>query len=730
MINPSAPDFANTPASAGRPHHGYSPLGEPAAPVVSIITSMPTTGEQIQAIAQTILGQSLQQWEWLIACPQDLATTVRTELAAGGTLDARIRILGGQSTSVAAGRNAGTRAARAPFVIFVDCGDLLEPSALEKMLWFLVSNPEYAFVASHFIVLDSPPRLEYSGFHDAGKFFESRLRPHHALIRRETFTHVGTLDESMGACEAEWDFWRRCAKNGLWGSTVKEFLVWQSVAAGSNGNAGPLQAEVPNLQPRWHMPYDPVPNDLPLANRLKETGPRALLLLPWLGWGGADKFNLDLVEQLVRYHGYRVTIATTNSSDHSRMPLFADFTPDIFLLQNFLRLVDYPRFIRYLIESRSIDVVILSNNHLSYQLLPYLRAHCPQPAYVDYCHVEDIHWQNGGHARSSVSYQILLDLVVVASNHLKQWMIERGADPNRIEVCHINVDPQRWAPAPHIRQRVRRDLSISDDVPVILFAGRLYDVKQPQVLGEVARQLHEKAVEFVMLVAGDGEDRAALEKFVRDNALSATVRLLGAMPYARMHELMCASDIFFLPSKWEGIALSLYEAMSCELAVVSADVGGQRELVTPDCGVLLPRADETSEATKYTAALEQLLRDPQRRIALGQQARRRIVEHFPLDRMGRRMVELFQRARELHRTQPRETPSRAFGLACATEAIEFTRLSGVADWLWQQRHSQASSTAEAGKPTEANGNNIWTRLGLRVIPRKRARRADHVAQQG
>ena len=293
-------------------------------------------------------------------------------------------------------------------------------------------------------------------------------------------------------------------------------------------------------------------------------------------------------------------------------------------------------------------------------------------------------------------------------------MAVRGGDPTRIEVCYTNIDPKRWSPDPAIRGRVRRDLSIADEAPVILFAGRLCDQKQPRVFGQVMHNLRGEHPQFVALVAGDGEDRAWLEQFVRKHALRGQVKLLGETPYSRVRELMCASDIFFLPSKWEGIALSLFEVMACGLAIVGADVGGQGELVTDDCGVLLPRGDETTEVLRYTEALGQLLGDPIRRVALGQRARQRIVGRFLLDDMGRRMVSLLQHACKLHDTQPRETPSRALGLACATEAIEFTRLSVVADRLWQQQNRAKASEAKEATFARKSMHGLWNRFSARA----------------
>jgi glycosyltransferase involved in cell wall biosynthesis len=717
MIDPAAPDFTKTPASPGSPQYNYLPLTESEPPQISIVTVHPEPGKQLAATARAILGQSLSQWEWLIVSDPSSLASVRAELANNSASEPRIQFLSAPTKNAVAARNVGARAAKSPFVIFLESGDLLELSALEKMVWFLISFPEYAFVATQVVVLDDPSRLDASGFDEPGEFLKNQFRRSPTLVRQETLAAVGDFDESLDLPQAEQDFRVHCAEKGLWGSTVKEFLAWMPEKSKGAGNR--RNPKIPEIKPRWHMPYDTIPNTLPFENRLQKARPRALLVLPWLTVGGSDKVNLDLVEQLTQRHGYEVSVATTMTGDQSRMPLFAQFTPDIFVLQHFLRLVDYPRFLRYLIDSRQIDVVLMSHSHLGYQLLPYLRAHCPTATYVDYCHIEVEQWQNGGYPRTSVSYNALLDLAVTSSQHLRNWMITRGGDPDRIEVCYTHIDPRGWVPDPKVRERVRRELSIPDNARVILYAARLCEQKQPRVFAQVMRQLHKKNVEFVALVAGDGEDRSWLEQFIQKNDLQASVKLLGTTPYSRLPELMWASDIFFLPSQWEGIALSLFQAMASGLVIVGADVGGQRELVENDCGILLPRSDEATEVLRYTEALEQLLRDPARCAAFAKRARQRITERYDSYELGQRMVDLFQQARHLQKTQPRETPSLGLGLACATEAIEFTRLSTAADWMWQQ---QQKRTAPAKETLSDDGHNLLSRLALRVGRQRRARR--------
>ena len=116
--------------------------------------------------------------------------------------------------------------------------------------------------------------------------------------------------------------------------------------------------------------------------------------------------------------------------------------------------------------------------------------------------------------------------------------------------------------------------------------------------------------------------------------MNEVVRFVGRVSNTRMKELMAASDIFFLPSRWEGIAVTLYEAMASGLAVVSAAVGGQKELVTEGCGLLLPRGNLQAEVDQYSQAIGALLDNPSLRIAMGQKARKRVTDQFHLDLMG------------------------------------------------------------------------------------------------
>jgi glycosyltransferase involved in cell wall biosynthesis len=715
MIDPTNPDYSNTPVSPRRPRFDYCPGELRAPPYVTIVTPFYNTGAVFHETASSVLQQSFQQWEWLIVNDGSTDPAALAILEVYRHSNPRIHIIDHSTNKgLSAARNTGFQTACAPYIVQLDSDDLLEPTAVEKWLWFLESYPEFAFIKGYTVGFGAQQYLWQRGFHDGKAFLDENLVAVTAMLRKAAHKAVGGYDEAMREGLEDWEFWLRCAQAQYWGTTMPEYLDWHRRRP-THGDRWQLWGDperlhafkvqlrqryprlwkgaFPQVQSRWPMPNDSVPDALPCDNRLTKRQPGLLMLVPWLTMGGADKFNLDVLEQLTR-RGWRVTLVTTFAGDHSWLPAFARYTPDIFILHHFLRPVDYPRFLRYLIQSRQPDVVFMSNSELGYHLLPYLRAHFPQLPCVDFCHMEEEHWQNGGYPRLAVEYQELLTLNMVSSEYLKRWMAKQGADTQRLEVCYINIDTDQWRPDPARRALVRQELGLEETVPVVFYAGRVCAQKQPRVFAQTVLRLTQMGVHFVALVAGDGPDLAWLRSFLRRHRLGKRVRLLGAVTPQRMQNLMAAADVFFLPSQWEGIALTMYEAMACGLPVVGADVGGQRELVAPECGILVARSNEQTEAEQYAIVLAQLLRDPQYRQHLGQAGRARVETLFRLEQMAERMVCLFNQAVQLESTQPRRAPTLRLGQLYASRVVAYLRCFGTAEALWWKavQHPQTSGS--------------------------------------
>jgi glycosyltransferase involved in cell wall biosynthesis len=711
MIDPTSPDYTRRPGVWGLERYGYAPSGVTASPLVTILTPFYNTGELFHETARAVFGQSLQQWEWLIVndCSTDpAALAILDEYR---ERDPRIRVLDNpENLGLPGTRNVGFAAARAEYVFLWDDDDLMEPTALEKMWFFLQSQPQFAVVNAWSVGFGAKDYLWPTGFDRAAECLQTNYVTGRALVRKSVHEAVGECDASIRGGMEDWEYWLRLASHGYWGYTLPEYLEWyrrreNHTARWSNIDqeekrlafgrflreryAKLYEGEFPQVPLRVHEPGEALREGFPDLNRLARSERRRMVMIvPWLTLGGADKFNLDLVGQLAG-QGWELTLATTLAGDHGWLPRFAEYTPDIFPLHHFLHPTDHPAFLRYLVESRQPDVVLASNSELGYEVLDYLRAHCPDRAYVDYCHSEQMHWQDGGYPRYAVKHQQALDLNIVSSQHLKAWMTERGADGARIDVVTVNVDASFWRPDGEAGQALREELGIGPAEHVIVFAGRLHEDKQPHVLGGTLHALQQRGVAFHCLVAGDGPERGWLEQYLADHGLAAVVHLLGARLPEQMRGVYNAGDVFFLPSRSEGIALTIYESLACGVPVIGADVGGQRELVTPECGLLLPRSDAAQECRAYADALAGLLADPARRAAWGAAGRRRIEEDFDLRQMGARMVAAFDRALELHAQSPRPTPDADRALEQARQAVEYQR-------LWRRAHERVAPPMVAG----------------------------------
>ncbi|MGH2487868.1 MAG: glycosyltransferase family 4 protein, partial [Ktedonobacterales bacterium] len=178
----------------------------------------------------------------------------------------------------------------------------------------------------------------------------------------------------------------------------------------------------------------------------------------------------------------------------------------------------------------------------------------------------------------------------------------------------------------------RARIGVGPETPLILFAGRMVEQKRPQLVGEILLELARKDMDFAAVIAGDGPELAPLVRLLARGHLTDRVRCVGAQPEQTLRALTAAADIALLPSAREGIALVLYEAMAMRTTPVAAAVGGQGELITPECGYLIARGPD--EVERYVAALAELLSDPTRRQAMGEACRARVVAQFDLAAMG------------------------------------------------------------------------------------------------
>lgn len=166
--------------------------------------------------------------------------------------------------------------------------------------------------------------------------------------------------------------------------------------------------------------------------------------------------------------------------------------------------------------------------------------------------------------------------------------------------------------------------NISDKIRLV-FVGRLATPKDPLLLLEaIADSSIKELVELSII--GTGMQKDSLEEFVKLNKLKQ-VKFLGSLSREQVFGILIQSDIFVLPTNWEGFPYTILEAMSYGLPVIAANVGGIREVVTPDVGFLFKKGDSGSLKTM----LEKLVIDSDLRTKMGIMAKNKVKNKFSLE---------------------------------------------------------------------------------------------------
>lgn len=220
-------------------------------------------------------------------------------------------------------------------------------------------------------------------------------------------------------------------------------------------------------------------------------------------------------------------------------------------------------------------------------------------------------------------------VVVAVSEKVAQELVAIGVPRDRIRVILNGIDLQEFAPGIVDRQK----WGLPEEVPLALFAG---DIRTPRKnLDTVLHSLVE--VPQLHLAVVGGIAGSPYPELARSLNLENRVHFLGFRQ--DVPDLMKAADFLVFPSRYEPFGLVVLEAMATGIPVVTAATTGAAELVTPDCGFVLPDSDDTQALAE---ALNQLIKcDRQQRQQMGQVART-IAEQHSWANMARNYVNLFE----------------------------------------------------------------------------------------
>lgn len=215
----------------------------------------------------------------------------------------------------------------------------------------------------------------------------------------------------------------------------------------------------------------------------------------------------------------------------------------------------------------------------------------------------------------------------VAQEHGRYLREVERFPAHKVFVIPNGVDVQRFQPGP-ADPKLRAEFGLDASNPVAGIVAALRPEKNHEQFLTAAAKVRAELPAARFLIVGDGETRPALEQLCQELGLTEAVIFAGTR--SDVPELLSLMDVVVLTSHMEANPVTVLEAMACGKPFVAPRVGSIPEtIVEGETGYLTtPGSDEET-----AARLLDILRSPERAAAMGQAARRRVVDHYSLECM-------------------------------------------------------------------------------------------------
>jgi glycosyltransferase involved in cell wall biosynthesis len=228
--------------------------------------------------------------------------------------------------------------------------------------------------------------------------------------------------------------------------------------------------------------------------------------------------------------------------------------------------------------------------------------------------------------------------VVAISDAVRRHLADDlGVAQRKIYLIESGIDLEAFVPADEQQKRERRQRFHLGEEPVLGMIARLSDVKGQDVLIEAMRKIVGAVSNVTLLLVGEGRMEARLRKRVGRLHLQDHVRFISVVN--KTQEMLSLFDVFVVPSRQEGLGLSIMEAQAMGLPVVASRVGGIPSLIEDGkTGVLV----EPGKSDLLAEAIIGLLRDKGRSKTIGAAGRTFIQENYSSEKMIDKITALYE----------------------------------------------------------------------------------------
>ncbi len=215
----------------------------------------------------------------------------------------------------------------------------------------------------------------------------------------------------------------------------------------------------------------------------------------------------------------------------------------------------------------------------------------------------DIHVRSGVNVKMTQRVIDEMDAMITVSEAMRQYSIrEFRADASKVHTIVNGFNTKVFRPMDPAA--VRAKWGVKPDEKLIVYVGRFVEAKGMRELVSAFQTLAAADPKVTLAMVGDGVMRDELMALLASTGLRDRLHLPGGQPPEQVAEWVNAGDVCTLPSWSEGYPNSVVEGVACGRPVVASDVGGTREILNADNGILVPRKDPKRLAEALREALD------------------------------------------------------------------------------------------------------------------------------
>ena len=636
-------------------------------PLISIIMPFYNDKEHIEQTINSLLNQTFPAFEILIIDDGSNDKESVEKLKEIQKLDSRIKVHHKENGGAAVARDYGVSktAKTSKYIVFCDSDDLLNKTYLETAFWTLETNQKASWAYTDSIGFEGT-EYTWNKWFDSNKMKKENDLVITSMIKKDDFNEVEGFNINEKNVYEDWNLWLKLIAKGHFPVHMNYYGCWYRRKAESelnrarennerameiiNATAKTIKGDIKAKQyPLFNYDWDIIKDEvksIPSVKRSENNRINLLMIIPWMVMGGADQFNFDLISRLDKSK-YDITIISTEPAVNTYRQAFEDYAT-VYDLSTFLDQKYWVAFINYIIEKNNINIILNTNSEFGYGMLPYLKAKHQNIPIIDYVHMEEWYNRNGGYSRDSSGVASVLDKTLVCNENSRKILIDHfGRNEKEVETVYIGVDEKKFDPSKYDRDKLKEKYNLPKDKYIMSFICRISEQKRPMLLLEVIKKLKETRDDFVVLIIGDGNLLNKMKSTAKKYNLLNNMIFMGRTN--KTDEIYDVSDLTINCSIKEGLALTAYESLAMGVPVVSSDVGGQKELIDENTGVIVPCMQEEEdifdfnysekEVQNYVDAINKILANLKK---YKQNCRKKILNGFTIAQMVIRMSNILE----------------------------------------------------------------------------------------